>query len=175
MSLAQDHAASKDEVAMNELIKQANKSRPQDEMIFGGWLYNKSSTHKPLHLFDEKTWSGDFFNKYPNDIEESASFVQTAKKENGIKNAVVYSRKTGEDPSNHYGYLLAWSDSVEDGNNIRKAYGYCGLLNKFINIDWKKVEKSLDEASPSFSFIDAYTRTSIKARIVANVVYAEFN
>lgn len=120
MASAQD-AARKDELAMNELIKQANQNRPQDEMIFGGWLYNRSSTHKPLYLFTEKIWSGDFFNKYPNVIEESASFVQTDRKENGIKSAVVYSRKTSEDPSNHYGYLLAWSDSIQDGKNIRKV------------------------------------------------------
>lgn len=105
MALSQDVARS-DEVAMNELIKQANKSRPQDEMIFGGWLYNKSSTYKPLHFFTEKIWSGDFFNKYPNDIEIRASFIQTAKKENGIRSVVVYSRKTSEDPFNHYVYLF---------------------------------------------------------------------
>ncbi|CAO2825822.1 unnamed protein product [Amaranthus hypochondriacus] len=174
MASAQD-AARKDELAMNEIIKQANQSRPQDEMIFGGLLYNNSGTHKPLHLFAEKIWSGDFFKKYPNGIEESASFVQTTRKENYIKSVVVYSRKTSEDPFNHYGYLLAWSDSIQDGKNIRKTYGYCGLLEKFMNIDWDKVEKGLDEASCSFAYIDAYTRTSIKARIEANVVYAEFD
>lgn len=118
-----DEAARKrDEVAMNELIKQANESCPEDEIIFGGWLYNKIHPQRPLHLFAEKTWSGDFFNKYPNDIEELTSFVQTAKKKNGIKSAVVYSCKLLDEPFGHLGYLLAWSDSIDkDGNIIRKV------------------------------------------------------
>lgn len=57
---------------------------------------------------------------------------------------------------------------------MMQVYGTCGLLEKFDNMDWEKVEKDLDAASSSVSHIDAYTRTSVKADIHANVVYAEF-
>ena len=132
--------ARKEEAAIHALIKQAKEANPQDEMIFGGWLNNKSSTQKPMHLHSEKIWSGNFATKYPDVLSDKASFVETETNENGIKTAVVYSLKTSELPMNHYGFLLAWSDSYEEGKNTRKVYGYCGLLEKFHNIDWNKVE-----------------------------------
>lgn len=118
-------AVRKEEAAINELIEKAKEARPQDEMIFGGWLYNKSSSHKPMHIHAEYVWSGNFHTKYPEELKESASFVQTAKKETDIKTAVVYSLKTGESPFNHYGFLLAWSDSFNEGKHTRKVLVRC--------------------------------------------------
>ncbi|XP_021738687.1 jasmonate-induced protein homolog [Chenopodium quinoa] len=176
MASSTQSVVKKEEAALNELMKQAEEAKPQDEMLFGGWIYNRSNTaKKTMHLYAEKTWSGKFYYKYSETLEESTGFTQTGQKEKGIKAAVVYSLKTSDDPFNHYGFLLAWSDSFNEGNHTRKVYGSCGLLEKFQNIDWDKVEKDLDASTSSSSYIDAYTRTSVKAEIVANVVYADFN
>lgn len=121
--------ARKEEAALNELMKQAKEGKPQDEMIFGGWLYNNNTSKKPMKLHTDKIWSGDFHTKYPAVLEESASFVQTEKRENGIKTAVVYSLSTGEDILNQYGFLLAWSDSYTEGKHIRKVRTYVIYIN----------------------------------------------
>ncbi|XP_021769336.1 uncharacterized protein LOC110733582 [Chenopodium quinoa] len=174
--MADEGNVHKEESAMNELMKQAEEAKSHDDLIFGGWFYNKS-THTPMHLHAEKIWSGDFYHKYSEIFAESTGFTQSVKKDKGIiKSAVVYSIKTSEDQSNHYAFLLAWSHFyVNEERRTSKAYGYCGLLEKFQNIDWDKVEKDLDASTSSCSYIDAYTRTSVKAEIYANVVYADFS
>ncbi|XP_021738083.1 uncharacterized protein LOC110704581 [Chenopodium quinoa] len=111
----------KEEAAMNELMKQAEEAKPQDEMLFGGWIYNKSNaTKKTMHFHAEKTWSGKSYHKYDETLAESTDFAQFEQKEKGIKAAVVYSLKTSDDPLNHYGFLLAWSDSFNEESHTRK-------------------------------------------------------
>ncbi|KNA19066.1 hypothetical protein SOVF_064950 [Spinacia oleracea] len=176
MASAQGGAVRKEEAFMEELTKQSN---PQTEMLFAGYMYNKSNPKKPMHLHADKIWSGEIYKDYNfpevlDETDERASFALKADWGDVIKSAVVYSLKTGEHHFNHYAFLLAWSYNFVQGRRVRKVYVRCGLLENFSKINWENVEKELDASTPSSSYIDALTRTSVKAHIDANVVYADF-
>ncbi|CAL4989119.1 unnamed protein product [Urochloa decumbens] len=130
--------------------------------VLGGVLTNKTKAPS-LSVIAEHKYAGHILTSYPNPLKIAGTFAMSALSNKGVKAAVVYSGKNKHGVE--CGWLLAFADTKDAG---RRIYAECGSKDKFANIDWAQVERSLNHAGAVTKAKDEATGTSLFATIVGS-------